>query len=71
MFGTLTRLFPLTSGIGPGLWARIQTARALYRSRRALGNLSAHELADIGISEADAQREARRTSWDAPANWTC
>lgn len=71
MFTTLTRLFPLSRPAGLGLFARFQAARALHRSRRALANLETHHLNDIGITAAEARREAGRTSWDAPQNWTC
>lgn len=42
---------------------------SLARSRRALSGLSPEQLADAGISAADAQAEARRPAWDVPANW--
>jgi len=37
------------------------------RGRRELRNLSEHILKDIGISSADAEREARRPFWDQGA----
>ena len=42
---------------------------ALARSRHALSQLSPEQLADTGISPADARAEARRPAWDVPANW--
>lgn len=42
---------------------------ALRRSRRALTTLSDAQLCDAGISPADAQAEAARPVWDAPASW--
>lgn len=42
---------------------------ALRRSRRALAALDAAALRDVGISPADAQAEAARPIWDAPAAW--
>lgn len=44
--------------------ARLDVAAARYRSRRALLELDEHLLKDIGISRADAEREARRSFWD-------
>ena len=43
--------------------------RDLWRSRRALAALDPERLDDIGLSPADAAREARRGIWDAPRNW--
>ncbi len=43
----------------------------LARSRRALGQLDAQALRDIGLSPAAAQAEAQRPIWDVPANWIC
>ncbi|MGR3758678.1 DUF1127 domain-containing protein [Roseobacteraceae bacterium NS-SX3] len=42
---------------------------ALMRQRRALGRLDSRALEDIGLSRADAEREARRPVWDAPDGW--
>ena len=42
---------------------------ALSRSRQALGDLDARALEDIGISAADARREAARPVWDVPTSW--
>jgi uncharacterized protein YjiS (DUF1127 family) len=60
--------------IAPGLWraARSWAARALIRlmrwhetarERRALLALSDHMLKDIGITRAEAEREASRPFW--------
>ncbi|WP_370401913.1 DUF1127 domain-containing protein [Sulfitobacter sp. JB4-11] len=71
MFTSLTRLFPVHAPCGPGLIARFNAARALDRSRRALGMLDASRLDDLGLTNREAQAEAARKPWDAPANWTC
>lgn len=42
---------------------------AVARQRRALSALPDHLLGDIGLSNEDAQTEARRAPWDVPANW--
>lgn len=42
---------------------------SLRRERQALGNLDAHLLRDIGITQDEARREARRPVWDAPGHW--
>lgn len=42
---------------------------SLYRQRRALSQLTQEQLADIGITRADARRESQRPVWDAPAHW--
>ena len=44
---------------------------ALWKSRRDLAALDDRALADIGVSSADAAREARLSVWDVPANWRC
>lgn len=41
----------------------------MLRSRRALANLDADQLADIGISREMAQLEAARPFWDIPSLW--
>ena len=52
------------------VWARINTALALYRSRARLGALDARLLDDIGLDRRTAELEANRPIWDAPASWT-
>ncbi|MEQ6202496.1 DUF1127 domain-containing protein [Sulfitobacter sp. HNIBRBA2951] len=42
---------------------------ALRRSRRALAALDDAALRDVGIKPEDAQAEATRPIWDAPAAW--
>ncbi len=41
----------------------------IARQRRALTQLDDHILEDIGVSRKQAQAEATRPLWDAPANW--
>lgn len=42
---------------------------ALWQQRRALANMPAHRLCDLGLTRADALREAARPMWDMPAYW--
>jgi uncharacterized protein YjiS (DUF1127 family) len=52
------------------LWvARARTAMSLRKQRRALARLTMSQLNDIGITRAQAIREASRASWDAPHYW--
>lgn len=39
------------------------------RSRNDLKTLEPQMLDDIGVSEAQARKEAMRPFWDAPTNW--
>ncbi|WP_420860935.1 DUF1127 domain-containing protein [Algirhabdus cladophorae] len=41
----------------------------LHRSRRALAQLDARQLADVGISEQNARAEAAQPVWNVPKNW--
>ena len=52
-----------------GLHQQIRSRLDLWRSRRALAKLDHQALEDIGVSCEDAQKEARRFIWDAPASW--
>ncbi|WP_172292619.1 DUF1127 domain-containing protein [Pseudoruegeria sp. HB172150] len=49
---------------------RILAALAVQRQRTQLGQLDDHMLHDIGLSREDADREASRPVWDAPAHWS-
>ncbi len=44
-------------------------ALEIHRERRALANLDATMLKDIGLTQADAQRESNRSLWDVPSHW--
>ncbi|CUH69065.1 hypothetical protein TL5118_03024 [Thalassovita autumnalis] len=49
--------------------SRLMDLNALYRQRRALKSLDSAALSDMGLSRAEAEAEAARPVWDAPANW--
>ena len=42
---------------------------SLGRSRRRLGDLEEHLLRDIGLTSAEAGREAEKPIWNAPSHW--
>ncbi len=48
------------------IFDRLSLAYRIYRERRALLALSDYDLKDIGLSRADAHREASRSLWDLP-----
>ncbi|MFX0541156.1 DUF1127 domain-containing protein [Roseovarius sp. S4756] len=48
---------------------RLGSLIALSRSRRALAALNDAALSDIGLTPAEARREARRAFWDIPQTW--
>jgi uncharacterized protein YjiS (DUF1127 family) len=50
-----------------GKWLRL--VFGVRRSRHDLGALDDHMLNDIGVSREQAEREARRSTWDVPSNW--
>jgi uncharacterized protein YjiS (DUF1127 family) len=50
-------------------WTWLRAALAIRRSRDNLLSLEAHMLNDIGLSGADAQKEAKRPVWDVPGHW--
>lgn len=43
---------------------RVQRWQRLAYERRLLGSLDQHQLRDIGITRAEAQRESARPFWD-------
>jgi uncharacterized protein YjiS (DUF1127 family) len=53
----------------PDLPAAMVRAARLRRSRAALRRLDPHLLRDIGLSETEAEAEARRPVWDAAPHW--
>ena len=48
---------------------KLANLASLARSRHALRKLNAQQLADIGISKAQATQEARKPLWDVPDHW--
>ena len=45
-------------------WARLVLMRRAAETRRELGTLNPRLLADIGVTRAEAAREAERWPWD-------
>ncbi|EYD76497.1 hypothetical protein Rumeso_01918 [Rubellimicrobium mesophilum DSM 19309] len=56
-----------TGGLRP--LGRFVGLMSLGRSRRRLGELEDHLLRDIGLTAAEARREAEKPVWNAPAHW--
>ena len=54
----------------PNLWTRLGMMLAVRRQRKALKDLDAHRLADIGITDRDAYIEAEKPVWDVPRHWS-
>ncbi|MBR9863231.1 MAG: DUF1127 domain-containing protein [Rhodobacteraceae bacterium] len=52
-----------------GLFRRLADAFHLRSQRLRLMQLTDQQLADIGLTRADAEAEARRSLWDAPSHW--
>ncbi|WP_172327304.1 DUF1127 domain-containing protein [Mangrovicoccus sp. HB161399] len=62
----------LSQAARPGRFPRLpRPARffALRRQRRQLRQLDAHLLRDLGLTRAQAEREAQKPFWDAPDWW--
>ncbi|MFO7919678.1 DUF1127 domain-containing protein [Rhodobacteraceae bacterium W635] len=51
------------------LTAFARAAITAWRQRRALERLDVHARRDLGLTEADIAREARRPAWDVPQAW--
>ncbi len=47
----------------------ILRALALIQQRQALRSMPDDRLSDLGLSRAQAEREASRPVWDAPEHW--
>ncbi len=50
-------------------WTWLRAASAIRRSRNDLRSLDAHMLHDVGLTAAEAQKEAKRPVWDVPGHW--
>ncbi|WP_420568211.1 DUF1127 domain-containing protein [Thalassovita sp.] len=53
----------------PSLMARVLGALSLHRQRQRLAQLDDAMLRDIGLTRAQANKEAARPVWDAPTHW--
>lgn len=49
----------------------LSRALDVWRQRQHLKALDDQALSDIGVSRAQAQREATRPIWDVPETWRC
>ena len=69
MITTLTRFFPAPAKTGKTLVGRLVELQSIRNERRALAEMDADRLMDLGISAAEAKTEASRPAWDAPERW--
>jgi len=53
----------------PSLFRTFLTAIDARRQRAVLKSLDDSRLMDLGLTYADAAREAKRPVWDVPAHW--
>lgn len=53
----------------PGFLARLVTLQAIRKERQTLSDLDPKLLNDIGLTAEQAEKEAKRTVWDAPERW--
>lgn len=53
----------------PDVLSWLAVAVSIRRERHALRALDRDALADIGYSATEAENEANRRFWDAPARW--
>ncbi len=63
---TPARTFPKQR---PSAFRVIAQIFATQGQRRALRTLDSAALNDLGLTYADAKREANRAFWDVPATW--
>lgn len=53
----------------PSFYRALILAMAARRQRKALKSLDNAHLSDIGLTYAQAMKEANRPVWDVPAHW--
>lgn len=58
------------AGRSGSTFSHLTQVYAIWRERQALARLSPALLADVGLSEKDARKEAARPIWDIPAGRT-
>ena len=63
-------LFPVLLTARLGVLNRLLEMQSVRNERRALAEMDASRLSDIGVTPSAARAEARRPAWDAPARWT-
>ncbi len=68
-----TNTHPKTGNFSPltRMIARVAYALQIRKERKALAELTNAQLEDIGVTPAQAQREAQKPVWDVPSHWVC
>jgi uncharacterized protein YjiS (DUF1127 family) len=62
-------LSPIRRNDRTGVIGLIRAFLAVDRQRRALERLDPHLRNDLGLTEADIEREVSRAPWDVPSHW--
>lgn len=52
-----------------GFLTKLMAVFAVRKQRNDLANLTPDQLADIGVSQFEATREAQKSLWDVPTHW--
>lgn len=53
-----------------GFFRHLAIACDVWRQRRALAQLDAAALKDIGVTQGEAVQESLKPVWNAPQHWT-
>ena len=63
-------LLPVLLTARLGVLNRLLDMQSIRNERRALAEMDAARLSDIGVTPSAARAEMRRPAWDAPERWT-
>lgn len=66
---TFAKPFGLSIGLSAAKTIGLADLFALAKQRRALSHLNDAALADMGLTQGDVAREAKRAAWDVPSTW--
>ena len=69
LFRPSSQFFAPIRGARRGVLGWFSAMTRLRMERLKLSELTDAQLKDIGVSRAEANKEARRGAWDAPTHW--